>query len=164
MCRNENEEDAMADVFEMLGAAHREVEQMLDIMDSLIGAPAQPAADLRNQGSRLAAALIAAVSQHEAAEQEYFWPIVQKKVTDGHWLAAGGIEQEIEGEKLLTDLDGMPPDDERFAALMTQFSQAARAHIDYEEQQVWPLLRGALTQDEASDLGDQLAKVTQAGM
>jgi hypothetical protein len=44
-----------------------------------------------------------------------------------------------------------------------KFADAARAHIAYEEQQVWPAFRAALPADEAYGLGAQLASATQAG-
>ena len=46
---------------------------------------------------------------------------------------------------------------------MTKFAHAARAHIAYEEQQVWPSFRAALAADEANGLGAKLANATQAG-
>jgi hypothetical protein len=132
---------------------------MLDRMQAMMAAPAQ----LREEGGALADTLISAVSQHEAAEEAYFWPAVKEKVSDGDSLAAGGIEQEIEGKKVLAELDGMAPSDPQFIPLMTKFADAARAHIAYEEQQVWPAFRAALPADEAYGLGAQLASATQAG-
>lgn len=153
----------MPDVFEVLGAAHREVEQMLDRMQAMMGPPGQPAAELREQGGSLAVALISAVSQHEAAEETYFWPVVKERVSDGNSLAASGIEQETEGKKALAELDGMPPGDQQFIPLMTTFSHAARAHIAYEEQQVWPGLKAVLSAAEAADLGEKLARSAKTG-
>jgi hypothetical protein len=103
------------------------------------------------------------VSQHEAAEEAHFWPAVREKVSDGEALAAGGIEQETEGKKVLAELDGMAPDDPQFTPLMTQFAHAARTHIAYEEQQVWPSFRAALPADEADALGAKLASATRGG-
>jgi hypothetical protein len=149
----------MPDVFEVLGTAHREVEQMLGRMQAMMGEPAQ----LRGEGGALADTLISAVSQHEAAEEQYFWPAVREKVSDGGSLADGGIEQETEGKKVLAELDGMAPGDPQFIPLMTKFAHAARTHIAYEEQQVWPVFRAALPADEANRLGAQLAAATHAG-
>jgi Hemerythrin HHE cation binding domain len=153
----------MPDVFEVLGTAHRELEQMLDRMQYLIGGAAEPTAELREQGGSLAAAMISAVSQHEAAEEEYFWPAVKEKVTGRDSLAAGGIEQENEAMKVLAELDGMAPGNPRFIPLMTQFNHAARAHIAYEERRVWPDLRAALSPSEAGQLGEKLARAAKAG-
>jgi hypothetical protein len=72
-------EVAKLDVFEVLGAAHHEVEQMLDRMQYLIGGAAEPTPELREQSGSLVDALISAVSLHEAAEEEYFWPAVREK-------------------------------------------------------------------------------------
>jgi Hemerythrin HHE cation binding domain len=149
----------MPDVFEVLGAAHRDLEQMLNRIQALIAAPAE----LRDQGGSLADTLISAMSQHEAAEEQYFWPAVKQIARDGDSLAAGGIEQETEGKKVLAELDGMAPDHPRFVPLITKFDHAARSHIDYEEQQVWPGLRAALPADEAYRLGAKLARAAQAG-
>jgi hypothetical protein len=153
----------MPDVFEVLGAAHREVEQMLDRMQYLIGGAAEPTAELREQGASLAGMLISAVSQHEAAEEEYFWPAVKEKVAGRDSLAAGGIKQETEAKKVLAELDGMAPANPRFIPLMTQFNHTARAHIAYEEQRVWPDLRAALSPSEAGQLGERLARAAKAG-
>jgi hypothetical protein len=153
----------MLDVFEVLGAAHREVEQMLDRMQYLIGGAAEPTAELREQGGSLADALISAVSLHEAAEEEYFWPAVREKVADGEWLAADGVEQETEARKMLAELDEMAPGNPRFIPLMTQFNRAARAHIAYEEQRVWPGFRAVLSADEAGRLGEKLARAARVG-
>ena len=120
----------MPDVFEVLGAAHREVEQMLDRMQYLIGGAAEPTAELQEQGGSLAATMISAVSQHETAEEEYFWPAVKEKVTGRDSLAAGGIKQETEAKKVLAELDGMAPGNPRFIPLITQFNRAARAQVE----------------------------------
>jgi Hemerythrin HHE cation binding domain len=150
----------MPDVFEVLGTAHRETEQMLDRMQAMMATPAE----LRQEGGSLADKLISAASQHEAAEEQYFWPAVKEKIiSNGNALAAGGIEQETEAKKVLAELDGMASDDPQFIPLMTQFAHAARAHIAYEEQQVWPGLKAVLTAEEADALGAKLASGTQAG-
>jgi hemerythrin superfamily protein len=152
----------MPDAFEVLGAAHREVEWLLERLQAMIGGAAEASAELREQGGSLAGALISAVSLHEAAEEEYFWPAVTEKVADGEWLAAGGVEQETEARKVLAELDGMAPGDPRFILLMTQFNRAARAHVAYEEQRVWPGLRAVLSADEAGQLGEKLARAAKA--
>jgi hypothetical protein len=64
---------------------------------------------------------------------------------------------------VLAELDGMAPGNPRFIPLMTRFNHAARAHIAYEEQRVWPDLRAALSPSEAGQLGEKLAKAAKAG-
>ena len=57
----------------------------------------------------------------------------------------------------------MAPGNPRFIPLMTQFNHAARAHIAYEEQRVWPDLRAALSPSEAGQLGETLARAAKGG-
>ena len=40
---------------------------------------------------------------------------------------------------------------------MLTFINAGREHIAYEETEVWPLLRGTLTKEEAVSIGDKIA-------
>jgi hypothetical protein len=139
----------MPDVFEVLGAAHREMEQML----YLIGGTAEPAAELREGGG----ALVSAVSRREVIGEQYSWLAVQEGAAGGDPPAAGGAEQETVARKMLTEPDGTAAGDPLFIPLMTRFSRAARAHIACEERQVWPGLRTALPADEARWLGGELA-------
>lgn len=152
----------MPDAFEVLGAAHREVEWLLERLQAMIGGSAEASAELREQGGSLAGALISAVSLHEAAEEKYFWSAVREKVADGEWLAAGAVKQETEARKVLAELNEMAPGDPRFILLMTQFNRAVRAHVAYEEQRVWPGLRAVLSADEAGQLGEKLARAAMA--
>lgn len=131
----------MPDVFEGLGAAHREMELML----YLIGGAAEPAAELRERGGSLAGA----VARYEAAEEQYSWPAVRRKPPHGDPFAAGGAGQETGAREMLTGPDGPAPGDPLFIPLMARFSRAARAHIACEEQQVRPGLRTALPAGEA---------------
>jgi hypothetical protein len=114
----------MPDVFEVLGAAHREVEQMLDRMQAMMSVPAE----LRDQGGALPDTLISAVSQHEAAEEEYFWPTVKEKVADGDSLAVGGSSGRPKASRRSRRAGRDGPDDQQFVPLITKFAHAARAH------------------------------------
>ncbi len=43
-----------------------------------------------------------------------------------------------------------------FEELISKFALAGREHIAYEETQVWPALRAALSHHEAAELGEKL--------
>jgi hypothetical protein len=106
----QNGETIMPDVFDILRADHREVQQMLAELEK---GPTQAnrATPLRPEARKqLTEKLVIESSRHEVAEEEYFWPI-----------------------------------------------PAAREHIGYEEDVVWPMLREALTAAEAEDLGKDIA-------
>jgi hypothetical protein len=73
------------------------------------------------------------LSQHETAEEEYFWPAVRTSLPDGHRLADQALEQEQEGKDLLQELQGLAGDDDRFDELVEQLVAALRKHVAFED-------------------------------
>jgi hemerythrin-like domain-containing protein len=147
----------MADVFDILGTDHHEVKQMLTGLES--GPTRHSGATEAQLEARkeLAEKLIIESSKHEAVEEQYFWPVVRSRVPDGDRLADHAISQESEAKEVLARLDKLAPTEGEFDELVAKFIPAAREHISYEEQTVWPPLRTALTAAEAEDLGTKLA-------
>jgi hypothetical protein len=127
---------------------------MLDRLEVLTTpAPATAPAEC----ARLVEELIIDESKHEAVEEEFFWPAVTDRVPDGKLLAERAIEQETEAKQVLNRLDQMTTENLDFVPLVRSFVTAGRAHIAYEETEVWPLLRAALSPAEAEELGGKLA-------
>ena len=143
----------MADAFEVLSHDHEEVQQIMTQLEqgSTGGGEAQLAArkDLAEQ-------LVIEESRHEDVEEMYFWPMVRERLPNGSELANKAVGQEEEGKQMLDRLDKMDAADPEFAMLLTTFIHAARKHIQYEETQVWPALRSALSSQDAAELGRKL--------
>lgn len=148
----------MPDVFEVLKKDHDEVKAMLAQLEE--GPKARSGATGEQLAFRKQSldAVIIEESRHEAAEQQYFWPAVRQLGPEGQRVAELGLEQETQAEQALDGLDKLQPGDEGFEERLNQFTGAARAHITYEEAHAWPLLRAAITADEARSLGEQITK------
>jgi hemerythrin superfamily protein len=147
----------MGDVFDVLGADHRAVKQMLAELE--VG-PMHGSGDDGNllaQRKQTAETLIIESSKHEAAEEQYFWPTVRDRVPDGDRLADRAISQEDEAKEMLARLEKADPGESEFDDLIASYVPAAREHIAYEEETVWPLLRDALSAAEAEELGSSVA-------
>jgi hemerythrin-like domain-containing protein len=147
----------MSDVFDILRADHREVQQMLAELE---GGPSQAnrAAAMRPEARKqLTEKLVIESSKHEVAEEEYFWPTVRDRLPDGDQLADHAIDQETRAKQVLARLEKLSPGDAEFEKLLSTYIPAAREHIGYEEDVVWPALREALTAAEAEDLGKDTA-------
>jgi hemerythrin-like domain-containing protein len=146
----------MADVFAVLGQDHQEVKQMLAELET--GPTAASGADDTQLALRkkMAEELIIEESRHEAAEEMHFWPAVRERVTDGNRLADQAIGQENAAKKVLHKLDRLGAADPEFEQLLAEFITAGREHIAFEETQVWPGLRAALSEQEATELGRKL--------
>jgi hemerythrin-like domain-containing protein len=146
----------MADVFEVLADDHAEVERMLAELEA--GPTAATGADEGALARRrtLLQKLITAESKHEAVEEEYFWPVVRELVLDGDELADHAIAQEQSAKQELDDLIAVHPLQDRFEGLLSDFITGAREHIAFEEERVWPRLRGVITAERAGELGRRL--------
>jgi hemerythrin superfamily protein len=146
----------MTDAFEVLAQDHAEVKQMLTRLE--VGAVRQGGAGTEQlvQRKKLAEQLVIEESKHEAVEEMYFWPAVREHLAGGDELADTAIAQEQEGKEVLDKLDKLDADDPEFEKLLAEFIRAGREHINYEETQVWPGLRAALTEQQAEELGGKL--------
>jgi hemerythrin-like domain-containing protein len=146
----------MTDAIEVLRRDHEEVKQMLAELER--GPVAASGAD-ENQltlRKRMTEQVIIEESKHEAVEEEYFWPAVRQHVEDGDRLADHAVEQEQEAKHVLDRLDKLDATEPEFENLLSEFIGAAREHIDYEEQQVWPKFRQALSAEQLGDIGAKL--------
>jgi hemerythrin-like domain-containing protein len=151
------------DAFQVLGDDHDKVRRMLAELEH--GPTATTGADEAQLRARRRSTvhLIIEESRHEAAEEQYFWPAVRDRVPDGGRLADQAVSQEQQGKAVLAALDQLEAWDDDFEQLLSTFIGAARDHIEFEESQVWPLLRQALSEEERQQLGERLEEAKALG-
>lgn len=142
----------MPDIFDVLAADHKEVKQMLARLEK--GRPKRGASqsELAKRKEKVEQ-LIIEESKHEALEEMHFWPAVRDKLTDGDELADKATGQEQEAKEVLDQLDKLDAGDSKFESLLAEFAESGREHIGFEEGEVWPKLRKALSKKEASEIG-----------
>jgi len=148
----------MTDVFAVLGQDHFDVEAMLAELEE---GPTGDTGASENQlalRKKMAETLIIEESKHEALEEMYFWPAVREYLSGGDMLADEATGQEQEAKHVLAELDKLDASDSQFEERLGTFIKAAREHIDFEETQVWPTLRSALSADAAEELGTKIAE------
>jgi hypothetical protein len=102
--------------------------------------------------------LVICASKHEAIEEQYFWPVIRRRVRDGARLADQAVSQELQVKHVLDLLDGLDPADGEFELLLRQLASVCGVHLDFEESRVWPGVRLALSEQELDDLGAQLTQ------
>src|SRR5207248_9530065 len=105
--------------------------------------------------------------RHEEIELTSLWPAVRAHVPGGDQLADRAVCAELEIMALLAELDQLDSCQPEFERLLSAFTQAAREHFDFEEQQVWPRLRaafnsGALTAKAAAELAHRILQARTA--
>jgi hemerythrin-like domain-containing protein len=148
----------MADVFTVLGQDHQEVKRMLAELEKGPTAAAGASEDQLALRKKMTEELIIEESKHEALEEMYFWPAVRDHIQSGNTLADEATGQEQAAKRLLTDLDKLGSGDAEFERLLGKFIMDAREHIEFEETQVWPLLRTALPAETAAEIGEKIAE------
>lgn len=151
----------MPDAFKILRADHAVVEQMLAALETSPGHSAGAGSTVVAARKEVAQRLVSDSSRHEAAEHEYFWPTVRTRLAGGDTLADQGLAQEQETGETLARLDKLDADHDEFDEVIAGLIPAVRRHIEFEETQVWPVLREALAAADARELGEKLATATE---
>lgn len=129
------------DALTFLRSDHQSVLGMLEVLD---GAPTGDGAH-RSGLDTTVTNLVIAESQHEAIEEQLFWPAVRAALDEGDELADHAIAQEQDGKKLLQQLENGTPGENGYAAALAAFVGAAREHIRYEQEVVWPRFKEAVS-------------------
>ncbi|OBI30838.1 hemerythrin [Mycobacterium sp. E1386] len=138
------------DAITFLRQDHKSV---LGLFETLDGAPSGSGA----QASGLETVvnnLIIAESQHEAIEEQFFWPAVREAIGDG--IVDKAIEQEQAGKQLLQRLEDGKPGEPDYHEALQEFVKAGREHIAYEQDVVWPQVELAISRQELEKIGEKL--------
>lgn len=141
------------DALTFLRHDHKSVLGMFEVLDGAPTGSGAQASGLETMVNNL----IIAESQHEAIEEQFFWPAVRKAIGDG--LADKAIEQEQAGKKLLQRLEDAHPGDADYHEALREFIKLGREHIAYEQDVVWPQVETAIDREELEKIG---AKLEQA--
>lgn len=140
------------DAITFLRQDHKSV---LGLFETLDGAPSGSGAQASGLET-MVNNLIIAESQHEAIEEQFFWPAVREAVGDA--LADRAIEQEQAGKKLLQRLEDGKPGEPDYHAALQEFVEAGREHIAYEQEVVWPQVEAAISRADLEKIGEKLEK------
>ncbi len=81
----------MPDAFEVLRADHAAVEQMLTALENSPGHSAGAGSTVLAARKEVAQRLVIDSSQHEAAEEQYFWPAVRQRLAPGRPQPLGDV-------------------------------------------------------------------------
>jgi hypothetical protein len=150
------------DAIEFLRADHVRVLDMLTRLEQGPPAGTSAVADDKSVRRDLVTELVIAESQHEAVEEEYFWPAVRQQVPTGERMAEQALKQEQAAKHILDKLDKASPDEPEFEQLISKVIEDGRAHIAYEQDTVWPVVRDSLSQKDLDELGEKMAKAKKA--
>jgi hemerythrin superfamily protein len=127
---------------------HREVEEMFTRFDKAV-----PGSEDRKQ---IVHEFTIELVRHSVAEEEHLYPAVRRHVPGGDALADQEIKDHAGVEKLLKQLEQLPPTAETFDELVAALQAEVSAHVRDEENNLFPRLREACNDEELLKLGDKI--------
>lgn len=142
------------DICTVLTRDHDQVTAMLKQIKTIPGAKDGGSPVQLSRRKSIVDMITVALSQHEATEQEHFWPAVRSAFDDGDEIARQALEQEQEGKDLLHRLGQLEPSEEEFDQLAVELDKAARKHVAFEDV-VLLALRRDMPLEDRRQLGEK---------
>ncbi len=102
--------------------------------------------------------VIKELSVHAEIEEQLFYPAARKVTEESKDLVLESLEEHHIVKWVLSELDGMDPEAERFEAKMTVLMENVRHHVEEEEQELFPEVRKSMGRKALSELGDNMEK------
>ena len=105
---------------------------------------------------KLVDAIVEALSVHAVIEELVFYPAARRAATESTGMVLEALEEHHLVKVVLAELDRMEPTDERFDPKVTVLIENVRHHVKEEEQDLFPKIRAALSDEHLDELGEQL--------
>jgi len=137
------------DAIALLKKDHRSVEQLFKRFEK--------AGDGARRTKRsLVDSMIEALSRHAAIEELVFYPAVRGEVEGAKGDVLEALEEHHVVKWLLSELEDLAADDERFDAKVTVMMENVRHHVKEEEHELFPEVRAQMGRRRLLDLGVEL--------
>ena len=138
------------DAITLLRNDHRAVEKLFKAFEKAKSPEAK--ADAVTQ-------IIADLSVHAVIEEQVFYPLVRREVPDAEDIVLESLEEHHIVKWVLAELEAKSPDAEGFDAKVTVLMENVRHHVEEEEHELFPQVRGALGRKRLSEMGDRMAEL-----
>lgn len=143
------------DAISVLGRQHGQVRYLLKQLESLPGHTKGGSAEQISERKSIADMITVRLSEHEAIEEEHFWPAVRSALPDGDHYADTALGQEQEGKDTLAELGKLDPDTREFDEHAERFVAEVRKHVAFEDL-VFLKMREAMSREDLDRLGEKL--------
>jgi hypothetical protein len=111
---------------------------------------------------RVAEVVVAALSRHLSAEEQYLYPAVRRVVPDGDRLADRELAEDHELLVTLRRLDGARPKDPAFAEVARDVRAAVRRHVEADAAELLPLLTQMAPVEDLIRIGNRVELAEEA--
>lgn len=102
--------------------------------------------------------IIKELSQHAAVEEQYLYPLVRNtfKSSNGDKWADRSLDEHQEVKNLLYSLEKMDENDSQLDSTVEKVEKSVNAHVQEEEQEIFPALQRAISAQDLAKLEDAL--------
>ncbi|MHA7627303.1 hemerythrin domain-containing protein [Corallococcus sp. M7] len=100
--------------------------------------------------------MVRELSIHAAIEEQVFYPAVRARSEDLSPDVLRALEEHHVVKWVLSELDTLPPESERFDAKVHVLMENVRAHVTEEEQYLFPEVKKAFKPQELRQVGEAL--------
>lgn len=113
----------------------------------------------RKTRKRIVGQMAADLTMHTTLEEHVFYPLVRQSVAEADFVILEAREEHHVVELLLDELAKISPRDERFAPKVAVLIEAVREHVEWEEQEIFPLMRSSIGRARVVEIGDAMRKL-----
>jgi iron-sulfur cluster repair protein YtfE (RIC family) len=94
------------------------------------------------EAAKLVAKIVEELDVHMTIEEEVFYPAIHDLKKDIAESVDEGVEEHHVAKVLIKELGALPPTDDAWAAKVTVLIESVEHHVDEEEEQLFPHVRG----------------------
>jgi len=141
------------DAITLLKQDHKTVEKLFKQFEK----SKQPA-----EQRKLARQVVKELSVHAAIEEMVFYPAVRERMPAVEDTVLEALEEHHIVKWVLSELEDMKPDHERFKAKMTVLIENVRHHVEEEESELFPEVRKVVKRKELAEIGEALEKAKKS--
>ena len=137
------------DALQVLKADHHEVETLFKKFEGL-------GENAHKSRQAVVAKVIEALSVHAVIEEQILYPEARERLPKAEPDVLEALEEHHVVKWTLSELEDLPPEDERFAPKLTVLMESVRHHVREEENELFPKLREAFSRADLRDIGARL--------
>jgi hemerythrin superfamily protein len=106
---------------------------------------------------RIVDRIIEELSIHAAIEEQFLYPVARASVPGAEDMTLESIEEHQIVKWVMSELEHLDPEQERFDAKVTVLIENVRHHVTEEEEDLFPDVRSELGRKELVELGERMA-------
>lgn len=121
-----------------------------------------PSVEDSNVRRDLADIVIAELMRHSVAEEMYVYPAMREHLPDGDAEVQHDIDEHQQLIEVMKELERIDPNDAAFFDVVSRLDAVLRDHVAGEENDQFPKLRAALSQEQLDEIGAKVEAAKKA--